>query len=473
MQQDNNHQFDSFARKVLSEEPAVPEGFEWENMGIEIPEKKKRFPFFYPLLISSFIVFSFVAGYFIKDFIKSKSSDTITASTSPLIAVNDTESSNTNNINNPKAQSKDLANNTIAITPKAIKNKENNGDNRLDNMETSTTNNTIINRSQRGIGNVKTNVNNRLTTPRNENVVNNSYQSTPANQQVVMGLDNTIDNVMVNEINKNQSNNTLPSNTKDDASNLAETGLRNKIIVVVLSNDNHIVYQTLDPIITMSVAPMIVRKDDPSDSQYVSEIVLLAGANINKLSFADENVLQGKIENVLGQSLGIRCQRELNTHLLWNTSVQYDEYHTVFNHNREVSRDDNYTSGIRTITNEQIYQNNYSRTLSLSSGLSLRKALTNKIALQANLAVGATYLLSRTGKTLIGDEVVQLADVDLDQGVNVNIQPSLDLRYSITDRFGLQLSYINRYSVGNAINVNQEVKSIFMHQFMSGISMNF
>ena len=93
--------------------------------------------------------------------------------------------------------------------------------------------------------------------------------------------------------------------------------------------------------------------------------------------------------------------------------------------------------------------------------------------LQANLAVGATYLLSRTGKTLIGEDIVQLVDVNLDQGVNVNIQPSLDFRYNISDRFGLQLSYINRYSVGSAISVNQDVQSASMHQFMTGVSMKF
>ena len=166
-------------------------------------------------------------------------------------------------------------------------------------------------------------------------------------------------------------------------------------------------------------------------------------------------------------------QKEMSNNLLWNGNILYDEYHTVFTHGREISRVNNYADGVSEVTSEYTYHNNYSRTLGVSTGISLRKSLSNKIELQANLAVGATYLLSRTGKTLIGEDIVQLVDVDLDQGVNVNIQPSLDLRYSITDRFGLQLSYINRYSAGNAININHEVESTSNHQFMTGISMKF
>lgn len=475
MQQDNNHQFDNFVRKVLSEKPSIPEGFEWENMDIEIPKKKKRFPFFYPLLIASVVVFSFLAGYIIKGFMTSDNPDQIAESHNPELVVGTIERENETTSTESHFKHSDLANNETVTSSQSITNNESVNNNKSSVSGTSEDFTIVKNGSQITSNDPKVSTDNYIATKLYKSPVEQvnqpeySYQTTENRDININTTNSPLKNTSLNR----PSLRRLPTDIKDESNNTQATDLRTPIQLTKLANDNLIVYQTLVSRIKLIIPPTINQNDKPQIGLPKNEIALLVGTNINHLRFSEGNVLNGKIENVLGRSFGIKYQRKLNTHFLWNATVQYDEYHTVFNHNREVSRVDNYTSGIRTITREQVYQNNFSNTLSLSSGLSLKKPLSSNIALQGNLAIGATYLISQSGKTLIIDDVSDLADVDLDQGVNINIQPSLDLRYNINDRFGLQLSYVNRYSLDNSIHVNQDVQSSSMHQVLTGLAIKF
>ncbi len=451
MKKDNNQNFDNYIRKALAEDPIVPTGLDWGSMDIEIPQKKNRKPLIFFIIGFVLIIGIFFSGYYFNEY--SSQNETLS---SDIIA----ESRINNNLMGSKSEIKidepigindDVRSSNNGINKTLSKDGVFEDSKSLELIETSYNTNSV-NRSI--VASDEINFNAQSGDVTKQKPIPTIQLSSVSNQDVGNDTDD----------NNNNKDNEATSNSSDVDLELVSLS----VPLLPLFNPKSLIVGN-----KIMSSPNKIAIDLGNYSKSNNEIYLKLGMNIGSFNLADGSELNDKLANVLGRSLHLGYRRIIGNNFILNTSIDYNESHTVFQHSEEVRRQVSLMGQSQIITCQHTYQNNYSKTIGVSVGLGYRLGISNNFEIQTNINLNSNKLISLSGLTLSKDEVVNLNDLQYGRRIDLNIAPSVELRYSINDNFGIQLSYIYNRTISNGIDLGNNVRRNSMSQFLSGIYMTF
>lgn len=409
-------EFDKYVKGLFKEDPLVPVELKWDAMEFDLPspkakEKKKKRRFFFIILL----LLAWVGGIFTyKYLMDSNSIDTATI----------TQNQDKNN------QEQQLS----MITDTKKKNTE----------ETKLTEETItpIISQKKSIqkSNVIFNKNNKNTFA--ENAVNESIS--------------LIDNLDIGE----KVDRAMSSSELDFRDQIKSVPVKQNVeieklpflkIDKVLSS---LIEETEDTIRVETFFEPSVESNDKTKLS-MKDVFVGFGFNSFGLNHVQPNLLTSKVYDDLGKSftLGTRINFKKN----WDIKImaKYDQYHSTFQHERNLDPSYDVQSLIKTETKEVTFHNNYSHAISLQVGVA-RSWDLSFAQLYLNAGIAPTYLIEVSGKTTF-DTVVEKLIVDSDiNDFSLSQNFEIGLLYPINSvvKIGLDYQYTHFFSDGIFVNHN-------------------
>lgn len=185
----------------------------------------------------------------------------------------------------------------------------------------------------------------------------------------------------------------------------------------------------------------------------MKDVFIGFGFNSFGMNHVQPNLLASKVYDDLGKSfsLGTRINCKKN----WDIKImaKYDQYHSTFQHERNLDPSYDVQSLIKTETKEVTFHNNYSHAVSLQVGVARNWDLSFA-QLHLNAGMSPTYMIKARGKTTF-DTVVEELIVD----------PEMN-NFSLSQDFGIGLLY----PINSVVNIGLDYQ--YSHFFSDGIFVN-
>lgn len=446
MKNDKNKNFDNYVKKILTKDPVVPSGMDWDMMDIEIPRNRNRRKPIYFILGSILLGIVFFAGYLFRA--------------------------------NYEKEGKDTYENSVQFV---IQNESNNHDPKRDILiSTEVRNDKDVNQDYLDLASAE--MENSIQQESRDDVLQNEIPT----ENISLGIrDVFYKDQFFNDDTKNSAVGQVVKNVSKMSDHNEPKFLRDEKLDLSINKEGSINKKRSAQTVPMSrivlAADYIREINSPALEYFEShhddvlnqEIGLRIGSNLVALDIPNQSSVDGKLSSFLGASLNLFYYKNLSERFTLSAAVEYNEMHTVFQHNFEVERFYNFASGTQTIRHRNIYKNNFARTLGLSSGIGYRISLISDLELIANISVSASRLLTQEGLTLDEDRVVDMNDLNFDKDIEFGIMPSLDIKYSLNKKCAFRISSSYNKALLNGLDFGEGVKRSSTMQFSTGISYHF
>ena len=196
------------------------------------------------------------------------------------------------------------------------------------------------------------------------------------------------------------------------------------------------------------------------------------GVGLNRFSVqsVENSSLMGNVSTALGRTFAAGFQISWTSKLAFLAQVNYDQYHSVFEHARPLDTLIDASNSLRTIRTELTYHNNYSYTLGLRFGLRRQIHISSLLQLYLGGGLEGLYLMEATGKTTDGPFTAPLF---LEDGIpKASFGASLEAGFviPINERIHLETSYNLRQMLINPVYINRGLRSNRQHTLFLGLS---
>ncbi|MEM1220517.1 MAG: hypothetical protein AAGH79_16465 [Bacteroidota bacterium] len=206
-----------------------------------------------------------------------------------------------------------------------------------------------------------------------------------------------------------------------------------------------------------------VQKDD-------NRFFLALGYNRFTLNPTENTPLLNKVSTTLGRSFSGGFQISWTSKLRFITQVNYDQFHSVFQHARSLDTIVDAANALRTIRTELTYHNNYSYSLGLKMGLRQSFDVASFGQLYLGGGLEGLYLMEVRGKTTNGLFTEALfVDADTPKtSLGVSVEAGISI--PINDRIHFETTYSLRCILLNPVFINYDLYSNYQHTLSLGLS---
>lgn len=381
-----NSDFDKFIQSNTQKELNVPDGLDWENMNIPLPEKKRKKRFFFLILwgMLGLVAISGVWAYFY-----------ITESTT----IHTTTSSKKASINKEQ---------TILNTKEDIKQQT-----ILKQTDNTTNNNNNITKLKPSAFNIKN----------NDNLPPSDFNLKP--------IENS--SIVLKKSNEGQS--TLGTSTiKVEATSQPDIKIPSKPTVLI-SNIRTLKIQlgsSVEPLLNIDLPIYYPLKTPPHKKKM---LLLSFGLNSTQSNYKDglqTEALTNAEEAAWGTSFQVLFQYEFKKELFSSFGLGYHRLHNTFTFREDLG------SIINSIQQQKIYQtryvfyNNFFDFVELKIGGGKNFSFGNNWGSQIAIHINPSYKVNSTGRTLNdGESIITIEDFDAQQKLFWNASADWKLFYKI------------------------------------------
>lgn len=211
--------------------------------------------------------------------------------------------------------------------------------------------------------------------------------------------------------------------------------------------------------LTLLVPETLAKKENPKAQSKAVELFVGYGYNTFDINIAESNILQGKLNKDFGKSFSSGIRLDINDS--WKTSLQinYDQYHSTFEHIRDLEPVIDFTKFQRVHRQERTFHNNYTNTIGLQLGLERKISLSKSLYLYSGIGIAPTYVLSSKGKTTDGNLIETLTYDNQLNKLSVSGGLNFRLAYAINPALNLEMHYQYNQFLLNGIFINNGVSA--------------
>lgn len=206
------------------------------------------------------------------------------------------------------------------------------------------------------------------------------------------------------------------------------------------------------------LAPKTIKKEENSKTKSKAiELYVGYGYNVFNLNIPESNILQGKLSRGLGKSFTSGVRFDINDSWKVSAQVNYDQYHSTFEHIRDLDSAIDFTKFQRVHRQEKTFHNNYTNTLGLQLGLERRFSISKVLHLYPSIGIAPTYVISTKGKTTDGTETNTLTYNDQVNKLSASGGLNIRMVYSLNPSLNLEMAYQYKQFLSNGIFINNGV----------------
>lgn len=450
---ENNAKFDDYVKKLLNQEEDLGVDFDWENMDIEVPKKKRKRRFLFLLIFGGLLGCTAMLYFYFNN--------------AEITKVDDYKTVNENNLEREQLELEILEN----------EKKLNDQNKKIASLDqgVSELKEEIEDLKQSNFA-LKQGISKSLESDKNQTAVNAKFSWATAiqanSQSITSNYNESPSNV--SETNAQKTNVTLPldfeqSEIENEVNNNVNSDVKSKFINILNSFQRKIA--PLDQPIRSIGNPDLKFNlfDNEKNESFTKNLFPFIQAGIVMPIINKTDEVDNIYSSELNKSINVGLQFNVRRNLRLNLSAKYTVLHTSFRYRRLIEREAVQASVVNTF--ERTYHNNFVRAIGIEGSIAKKFDLSNNFYVDFSGLLGINQISSNTGKTLLDDNIVLIEDQDISNGVKYYLGSGIHINRNFAKKISLSVGYSVFSFLGNEIIVSDDYSIPYYHQVSLGLSL--